>query len=101
MQLRLIKYNQHKGVLLRPPLHRLFSLGQFDKQAETLELLLGDRTAQLEAMPTHAPNAEANTELLRLVKVRVSRKNFSDHGSFQTQAHSSFYNRQFNWRTQL
>ncbi len=35
---------------------------------------MGDRTAQLEAMPTHAPNAEANTELLRRVKVRVSRK---------------------------
>ncbi|KAH9280373.1 Spectrin beta chain, non-erythrocytic 1 [Echinococcus granulosus] len=43
-------------------------LGQFEKLAETMEILLGDRTAQLETMPNTASNAETNTELLRRVK---------------------------------
>ncbi|KAL5107304.1 Spectrin beta chain [Taenia crassiceps] len=43
-------------------------LGQFEKLAETMEILLGDRTAQLESMPNTASNAESNAELLRRVK---------------------------------
>ncbi|VDK20324.1 unnamed protein product, partial [Taenia asiatica] len=43
-------------------------LGQFEKLAETMEIILGDRTAQLESMPNTASNAEINAELLRRVK---------------------------------
>ncbi|VDM16022.1 unnamed protein product [Hydatigera taeniaeformis] len=43
-------------------------LGQFEKLAETLEILLGDRTAQLESMPNTASNPETNAELLRRTK---------------------------------
>lgn len=34
-----------------------------------MEILLGDRTAQLESMPNTVSNAETNAELLRRVKV--------------------------------
>ncbi|KAM7541962.1 hypothetical protein Aperf_G00000017227 [Anoplocephala perfoliata] len=44
------------------------SLGQFEKMAETLEILLGDRILQLEGMPSSAPNKATNEELLRRVK---------------------------------
>ena len=45
------------------------SVSQFEKQAETMEILLGDRNFQLESMPTSAPNLETNADLLRRVKV--------------------------------
>ncbi|VDL15838.1 unnamed protein product [Hymenolepis diminuta] len=44
------------------------SLAQFNKLAETMEILLEDRIIQLEAMPSTAPNKEANSKLLRNVR---------------------------------
>uniref|UniRef100_A0A5K3EGH0 SH3 domain-containing protein n=1 Tax=Mesocestoides corti TaxID=53468 RepID=A0A5K3EGH0_MESCO len=44
------------------------SLEQFEKQAETLEILLCDRIAQLEGMSMTSPNADAINQLLHRVK---------------------------------